>query len=146
MERRLKEKLSSGKFNKVPDARSQTMSKIRGKGNKTTEVVFRLALVRAGIKGWVMHPKEIIGKPDFFFPKKRIAVFVDGCYWHGCPKCGHIPKTRTEYWKEKIRRNKERDAMVNKTLKKQNIKVVRFWEHEIKGSLNSCVRKIKILL
>lgn len=146
MDKKLKEKLPGGKFKNVPIVRSRTMSKIRSKGNKTTEVMFRLALVRAGIKGWVLHPKEIIGKPDFFFPRKRITVFVDGCYWHGCPKCGHIPKTRTEYWSEKIKINKARDKKVNRLLKKENIEVIRFWEHEIKADLKGCVIKLKSLL
>lgn len=146
MERILKEKLPGGKFNKVPRVRSRTMSKIRGKGNKTTEVMFRLALVRAGIKGWVLHPKKIIGNPDFFFPRKRISVFVDGCYWHGCPMCGHIPKTRTEYWSEKIKTNRARDKKVNRLLKKENIKVIRFWEYEINVDLKGCIIKLKSLL
>lgn len=146
MERKLKKKLPGGKFNKVPRVRSRTMSKIRSKGNKTTEIMFRLALVRAGIKGWVLHPKKIIGNPDFFFQKKRITVFVDGCYWHGCPKCGHIPKTRTEYWSEKIKINRARDKKVNRLLKKENIKVIRFWEHEINADLKGCIIRLKSLL
>ena len=146
MERKLKEKLPGGKFKNVPVVRSRTMGRIRSKGNKTTEVRFRFALVRRGIKGWVLHPKGITGSPDFYFPKKRIAVFVDGCYWHGCPKCGHIPKTRTEYWSEKIKRNKARDRSVNKLLKKENIKVLRFWEHEIKSNIEKCVKKLRNIL
>lgn len=146
MEKKLKNKLPDGKFKNVSKIRSQTMGKIRSKGNKSTEVKFRFALVQAGIKGWVLHPKEIFGKPDFYFSKKKIAVFLDGCFWHGCPKCGHIPKTRTEYWKEKIKRNKQRDKKTNKELKGENITVLRFWEHEIKLDLKKCIKKLQSVI
>lgn len=119
------------------------MSAIKGKGNKTTEMRFRLALVRDGISGWNMHEPDIIGKPDFYFPDQKLVVFIDGCFWHGCPRCGHIPKTNTEYWREKIARNKKRDKSTTRKLRYRKYKVLRFWEHELKNDLNNCMKKLQ---
>lgn len=136
MERYLKSKLENGVFFEVAEKTSKTMSAIKGKNNKTTELKFRMLLVRNGITGWKRNYSKIKGKPDFYFPSKKIAVFVDGCFWHGCPKCGHIPKTRSEYWETKIRRNKERDILVTKENTEHGILVLRFWEHELKDKEN----------
>jgi len=132
MEKKLKKKLKGGKFDNVPLVRSRTMAAIRGKNNRTTELSLRMALVRAGIKEWETNVEDLAGKPDFFFRKKRLAVFVDGCFWHGCPKCGHYPKTRSSFWKTKILRNKERDKSNRRKLRRKGIKVVRIWEHSLK--------------
>ena len=92
MERKLKEKLVNGQFEGQTPVNSKRMKAVKGKGNKSTEVRFRSMLVRARVRGWKVHPRGIVGKPDFFFPEHRLAVFVDGCFWHGCPRCGHVPK------------------------------------------------------
>lgn len=110
------------------------MSAIRGKRNRSTELRLRMALVHAGIKGWQLHARELPGNPDFFFTKKKVAVFVDGCYWHGCPQCGHIPKTRSFFWEAKIKSNQQRDKRVSMELKKMDILPMRIWEHELKRS------------
>jgi len=81
METVLRKKLRGGKFVNVSPERSRMMGKIRSKGNRSTEQSFRFALVRAGLSGWVLHPKWVIGTPDFYFSKKKVAVFVDGCFW-----------------------------------------------------------------
>jgi len=145
MERKLRKTLKGGKFKNVPAVRSKTMSAIRGKNNRTTELCFRMALVRAGIKGWEINAEDLVGKPDFLFRKKSIAIFIDGCFWHGCPKCGHFPKTRSSFWKTKILRNKERDQKNRRKLRRKGIKVVSIWEHSLKDKkdINS---KIKLLL
>ncbi len=70
-------------------------------------------------------------RPDFVFPKLKLAVFVDGCFWHGCPKHATWPKTRAAFWRKKIARNKERDRQVNYALRKRGWTVVRVWEHEL---------------
>ena len=142
MEKALRKTLKNGAFENVSASRSKTMKAIKGKGNKTTEIKFRLALVRAGKKGWKMNQPDIIGKPDFYFPDKKLVIFIDGCFWHGCPKCGHIPKTNTEYWREKITRNKKRDKSTTRKLRYRNYKVIRIWEHELKGVINSRVSRI----
>lgn len=147
MEKRLKKFLENGTFTNVSEERSKYMSAIKGKHNRSTELTLRMALIRAGINGWKMHYK-LPGKPDFYFPQFKIAIFVDGCYWHGCPKCGHIPKTRSEYWKAKISRNIQRDKKNKKLLQNEGITVIRLWEHELKKNLlNKSTSKIlKILL
>ena len=144
MEKLLRQKLSGGKFLNVNPARSKTMSAIRGKNNKTTDRRLRMALIRHGIRGWSANPKNVSGSPDIYFPRKATAIFVDGCFWHGCPMCGHIPKTRTSFWATKIRRNKERDRKTNHELKSRLIKVVRIWEHQLRSAtqVNKVVNKI----
>lgn len=77
------------------------------------------------------HPKGVFGKPDFGNKARRIALFIDGCFWHGCVKCYREPKSNQEFWKAKIERNKERDIRVNETLKSRGWQVIRVWEHEL---------------
>lgn len=146
MEKRLRKELPGGKFENVSPERSKIMGAIRGKGARSTEVLFRMALARQHIKGWKVHPRSMIGNPDFFFPESQVVVFVDGCFWHGCPKCGHIPKTNEAFWKAKILRNRQRDQQTNRNLKTNSYHVVRFWEHEIKEELGQCINKLKRLL
>lgn len=133
MERRLRLKLPQGKFLNVSASRSRMMSAIRGKNTRSTERTLRLALVRAGIRGWRLHAIDIIGKPDVYFPKLKLAVFVDGCFWHGCARCGHIPRTRTSFWAAKILRNTQRDRATVHALKATRINVIRVWEHSLKS-------------
>jgi DNA mismatch endonuclease (patch repair protein) len=90
-----------------------------------------MALIRNKIAGWTTNEIALIGKPDFYFKKSKMVLFIDGCFWHGCPVCGHIPRTNISFWKEKIRRNKLRDKRTKKALLKQGIKVLRLWEHQI---------------
>ncbi len=132
MEKILKHKLKKGIFFNVSPLRSKMMSSIRGKHNKSTELRLRMALVKAGIRGWILHPNEMFGNPDIFFVKKKLAIFVDGCFWHGCGSCGHIPKTRPAFWKAKIERNQERANIVKVKLRQKSIKVMRVWEHVLK--------------
>ena len=114
------------------EKRSEIMSKVRSKGNLATEKKL-IALFKAnGIKGWRRNYR-LFGKPDFVFPKERIAVFVDGEFWHGHPTLGQIPKTNKEFWKSKIERNIARDSLVNKTLELKKWKVVRIWQSELKN-------------
>jgi DNA mismatch endonuclease, patch repair protein len=144
MERLLRKKLRHGDFVDVPIARSLAMSKVRGRGNRTTEIRLRYALVRAGISGWCMHP-PLPGKPDFFFVRNRIAVFVDGCFWHGCPKCGHIPGTNAAFWRTKIKRNQQRAAKWNRILRRERIGVIHVWECRLKRDLVSVLTRITFL-
>ena len=112
--------------------RSAVMSLIRSRGNRTTELRL-VALVREyGISGW-RRSEPVFGKPDFVFRRERVAVFVDGCFWHGCPKAKHapLPKTRKEWWAEKLSRNKSRDRLVNRTLRKTGWTVLRVWECDL---------------
>src|SRR6185312_12758410 len=141
MERYLRLKLRGGGFGQVPLKRSLAMGKIRGKNNRTTEVRLRYSLVRAGIAGWRLHV-DLPGRPDFYFSRERIAVFVDGCFWHGCPRCGHIPKTNSAFWRAKIERNQQRAAKWDRALKRDSVLVLHIWECEIKHSLIPFMRKL----
>jgi len=120
--------------------RSFNMSQIKGKNTKP-EVILRRLLYSKGIRGYRIHYK-IFGKPDIVFIKKKIVIFIDGCFWHKCPVCFVKPETRMEFWMEKIEKNVERDKTVNKNLEKEGWVVLRFWEHEIDKSPDRVVSKI----
>lgn len=111
--------------------RSALMSKVRSSGNQSTEKTVESVLRANRITGWRKHAKNVPGRPDFYFPKARLAVFVDGCFWHACPKCGRIPKTRVKFWAEKIAGNRRRDNRIRGQLWRKGFSVIRIWEHEI---------------
>lgn len=111
--------------------RSEVMSRIRGGGNVSTEKRLITLMREHGIKGW-RRKWPLPGKPDFAFPKQKVAVFVDGCFWHRCPKCYQKPATNADFWEAKISRNVQRDMEVNRALRKRGWKVVRIWEHSLK--------------
>lgn len=115
---------------------SQTMSRIRGKGNKTTEVKLRMHLVAKAIRGWKMHA-PLPGKPDFYFARKKVVVFVDGCFWHGHTKCMKRVKTNKKFWETKIALTKKRDRRINRYWRAHGFKVVRIWECEVSSLLHS---------
>jgi DNA mismatch endonuclease, patch repair protein len=110
--------------------RSDVMSRIKGSGNRGTELKLIGIFKECRITGW-RRRQTLIGKPDFVFPKLRLTVFVDGCFWHGCPKHGTSPKSNTEFWQNKIGRNVERDQEVNRELRSRGWRVFRIWEHEL---------------
>jgi DNA mismatch endonuclease (patch repair protein) len=117
------------KFVTTPQ-RSKNMAAIRGTGNTTTELRFAKILRKHRINGWRRH-LALAGKPDFAFPKFKVAIFVDGCFWHFCPRCTKIPKHNAKYWVEKKRRNKLRDRKVSRQLHGKGWIVLRFWEHAL---------------
>lgn len=123
-------------------ARSRIMARVRSQRNKSTELKIISILKREGLKGWRRN-SPLYGKPDFIYPKQRIALFVDGCFWHGCPKCCRMPSAHRTYWMNKIERNKIRDKQVTKFLKKNGWRVIRIWEHEIKTS--KIIRKLNVI-
>jgi len=110
--------------------RSEVMSRIRSRGNQATELALAKLFRRHKITGWRRNQK-VFGKPDFIFPKHKLAVFVDGCFWHGCPKHGTQPKSNAAFWRKKISRNQIRDRLVTRTLRKAGWRVLRIWEHEL---------------
>ena len=111
--------------------RSDVMSRIRGAGNKDTELRLIQIFRANGITGW-RRGSKLPGKPDFVFPNLKTAVFVDGCFWHGCPKHGTQPKTNAAFWRKKIATNKARDRRVNRRLRAKGWTVARVWEHELR--------------
>ena len=110
--------------------RSQVMAAIRSRGNKATELRLASILRAARITGWWRH-QPLPGHPDFIFRHQRLAVFVDGCFWHGCRWHCRMPKSRTAFWNPKIARNKKRDHAVRFLLRKHGWRVLRLWEHSL---------------
>ena len=110
--------------------RSAVMSLIRSHGNRDTELRL-IAIMRAHrITGWRRN-WPLFGKPDFAFPKLKLAVFVDGCFWHGCLLHATQPKTNATFWRKKISTNRTRDRLVTRTLRALGWCVLRIWEHEL---------------
>jgi len=109
------------------EKRSKIMAAIRSKNTKP-ELALRRALWRRGLRFRVYYGKE---KIDIAFPSKKVAIFIDGCFWHGCPIHSHVPKSNEEYWLPKLKKNIERDRAKEERLKQDEWKVIRFWEHEL---------------
>ena len=117
----------------TPTERSARMAMVRGKGNRSTEGRVEELLRAQRIRGWKKHPNDILGKPDFYFPSKRLAVFIDGCFWHACPKCARrTPSTRQEFWRAKISDTRRRDDRIRRRLRTLGHHVMRIWEHDLR--------------
>lgn len=122
---------------------SKVMSTIRGKDTKP-EILLRKALWANGMRGYRLHWKKVPGRPDISYPGRKIAIFVHGCYWHRCPHCDpSIPKSHKDFWREKFRKNKERDKKKKKALEEERWKVLTFWECQIKKDIEECVNKCR---
>jgi DNA mismatch endonuclease, patch repair protein len=113
------------------EKRSHVMSLIRSRGNLETELRLIAIFRQYGITGW-RRCQPLIGKPDFVFRASRVVVFVDGCFWHGCPKCYRRPASNQQYWDQKVARNRRRDRSVTRALRGQGWLVIRVWHHELK--------------
>ena len=103
--------------------RSEVMSRIRGKGNKSTELKLLALFRQHKVTGWRRH-QPLPGKPDFAFPRVKLAVFVDGCFWHGCPRCYIKPRQNAKFWRDKIGGNIRRDRKVSRQLRAEGWSVV----------------------
>lgn len=110
--------------------RSMVMQAIRSSGNRSTELRLIELFKKHSIKGW-RRKSKVAGSPDFVFSKQKVAVFADGCFWHGHDCRKTVPQTNKEFWQNKISRNKKRDRLANKTLRADGWRVVRFWECEL---------------
>ena len=117
------------------------MSRIRSKDTKP-ELNLRRALFAAGIRGWRCHPRTVAGKPDVAFVGRRVAIFVDGCFWHGHPDF-FTPGKSGAYWDAKIERTKERDRLANEALRASGWTVLRFWDFEVEADLAECVERVE---
>ena len=123
--------------------RSRIMARVKSRNSKSTELRFISILKDKGITGWVRNYK-LTGKPDFAFSRLKIAIFIDGCFWHGCPNHCRMPSSNMDYWNNKIEKNKIRDKKIKKALRMKGWQVIRIWEHEIKTSeLNRKLNLIK---
>jgi len=122
------------------------MSAIRGKGDKDTELRMIRIFREHGITGWRRNV-ALFGKPDFVFRKERLAVFIDGCFWHNCPKHCRMPAGNREFWEAKLGKNRVRDRLVNRTLRAKGWRVMRIWEHDLaKKRESATVRMVRCRL
>lgn len=135
----------------TPAKRSEVMSRIRSRGNERTEMRMVAVFREQGITGWRRHLRLKVGNksapsttkrrvsphppllihPDFVFPKRKVVVFVDGCFWHGCPRCYVRPKQNRKFWDAKREGNQARDKKQSRALRAAGWAVVRLWEHEL---------------
>ena len=118
--------------NLSPENRRKTMQAVKGKGTKLERRLWSM-LAGMGLKGWTKNANFVTGKPDVVFVNQKVAIFIDGCFWHGCPDCRRkLPVTNREYWERKINRNVELAQIHNEELHRSGWQVIRIWEHEMK--------------
>jgi DNA mismatch endonuclease, patch repair protein len=125
--------------------RSDVMARIRGRGNRDTELALAALFRRHRITGWRRHG-SLLGRPDFTFRKERLVVFVDGCFWHRCPRHCQMPAQNAEFWAKKLAKNRARDRRVNAELRTRGWCVVRIWEHDLATNPERCVKRIRARL
>ncbi len=123
------------------ERRSHNMSRIRAEGNSSTELRLICIMREYDLVGW-RRGYVLFGRPDFVFRRQRLAVFVDGDFWHGHPRNFRLPKTNTEFWRKKIEDNRTRDKLVNRELRKRGWRVCRIWESELSNP-HAVSRKLK---
>jgi DNA mismatch endonuclease (patch repair protein) len=111
--------------------RSAIMRAVKNRRVKSTELALRARLVSAGVRGWRMYGEDLPGTPDFVFQPEKLAIFVHGCFWHGCPHCYRRPRSNRKYWDQKIKGNRSRDACVTAKLQRTGWSVLRLWEHSL---------------
>lgn len=129
-----------------PTPKNETVSRVMSANravNTRPETLLRKALWASGKRGYRLHQRVHGIRPDIVYPKKKIAVFVHGCFWHRCPKCDlPLPKSNRRFWKNKFKANQERDERKSRSLRDHSWKVYVFWECEIERSAESCAKKI----
>jgi DNA mismatch endonuclease (patch repair protein) len=130
-----------------PFKRSLVMSHVRSTGNVSTELRLIRLFRRFSMTGW-RRGQRLLGRPDFVFPKNRLVVFVDGCFWHGCPRAMHgpAPKTRAEWWATKIAKTRMRDKRVTRSLRKDGWRVIRVRECQLARNEDRIARRLQLAL
>jgi DNA mismatch endonuclease (patch repair protein) len=121
------------------------MSRIRSAGNEATEGRFLNLLRSGGLTGW-RRKTRLPGRPDVAFGRERVAVFLDGCFWHGCPRCYMPPRSNIDYWGPKIAGNVARDKKVDMTLRAAGWIVLRIWQHSIRAHPGRTLRRVRLAL
>ncbi len=112
--------------------------------NTKLELLFRKALWKNDIKGYRLHWKKAPGSPDIAFPKRKLAIFINGCFWHRCPRCNlSLPKSNTAFWKDKFHRNQERDKRNIQLLNDMKWNVIVVWECMIKSNIEDSVASVR---
>jgi len=132
--------------NLSPSDRLKTMRAVMGKGTRLERRVFAM-MAGMGLKGWKIHPQGIPGNPDAAFIERKIAIFINGCFWHGCPVCKRpLPVANAGYWSRKIARNVQRDERLRVELKMEGWQVVEVWEHQLKKGRGRVRRKLRSII
>lgn len=127
----------------VKESTSEIMSSIKDRNTKP-ELILRKALWSSGVKGYRLHWKKAPGKPDIAFPGKKVAVFVNGCFWHRCPYCNPpMPKSNSDFWKNKFEKNVERDKKKTNQLENIGWETLIIWECQIKNELDTQIDNIR---
>ncbi len=134
----------------LPPSPAATSASIRKsmQGNKSAntkpEIMLKVALKKNGIAHFTLSQQKLPGSPDLAFPEYKLAIFVHGCFWHRCPYCHpHFPATNKEYWSAKFARNKVRDGITRKTLRKQGWRTITIWECQLKKDSLRAVSRIR---
>ena len=121
--------------------RSRLMSRIHDRDTRP-ELEIRRRLFASGMRGYRLRPR-LPGKPDIVYSRAKLAIFIDGCFWHGCPKCYTRPATRRRYWDNKLAENISRDKAIDNSLRRMGWKTLHFWEHEVEKGPDSIVKRVK---
>lgn len=131
---------------RAPTPRKESTSRVmranKSKGTKP-ELTLRNILRRQGLVGARYNYKVIEGRPDIAYPARKIAIFVNGCFWHACTKCSTPPKTHKQFWAKKFERNKARDRRKINILRKAGWQVLAVWEHSIRQDTSKVVQSIE---
>ncbi len=128
-----------------PERRSEIMRAVKSRGTSLERRFFQL-MREAGMTGFETHPEGMTGNPDAVFKEAKIALFIDSCFWHGCPKHLRRPSSNQEYWNAKIDRNVRRDRRNRAALRRKGWSVLRVWEHDMRkptAALNRIRRKLE---
>lgn len=123
------------------EKRSAIMRAVKG-ADTSLERLFTRALRSAKAKGWRLQQRTVSGVPDFVFRIERVAVFVDGCFWHRCPRCSTIPKSNRAYWHRKLDRNERRDKRIRRKLRAEGWSIFRIWEHRLRSNPSFQVHRV----
>jgi DNA mismatch endonuclease, patch repair protein len=126
---------------RTSEDRRRAMARVRAK-NTGPELVLRRALHAAGVRGWRCHYARAPGSPDLAWPARRLAVFVDGAFWHGHPSRASSGRD-SPYWRQKVARNMQRDAQVNDDLAEAGWRVLRLWDFEVTRDTRAAVRRVQ---
>lgn len=129
----------------VRESTHRSMQANKSAGTKPEETLAK-ALFATGLRGYRRNDKRFPGKPDIYVPRAKIAVFVHGCFWHGCTLCGTYrqPQTNSRFWAEKLARNQARDALNCEKLRSLGITPIIIWECQVKNELDSIVKDLML--
>lgn len=128
------------------EVRSRIMSSVKSRGNGTTEMPLASSMRSLGVSGWRRHRRIRIPsgsvRPDFVFPRERLAIFVSGCFWHMCSRHCSIPKSNREFWEAKLLANRARDKRNNRELREVGWDVLTIWEHSVRRGPVRCAEMV----